>query len=268
MKRHQGQSLTEYTLIGALVLLVSIGALTLLGKGTSNMFTSMLPIQHRATVAAVPINAPSPALVPASGSNAIPAMMSPAPSLASPITVDTVPKTSADLIMTVGANGASQTALAFTQLIMQTAQPYQKSEPAAYNAIVALGLKGQGMAQVMKTCEVRTCDPNKISNAIADVTEAYNAAYDLQKQLKPSDVELIANLTNESTALADDLTAVLKNAYDPSVYHTSLQGSDGTLTNYPIGQAVIDSSLTSSSNTVNNNSTVTKQCGLTMACSP
>lgn len=260
MKRSKGQSFVEYSLSGILVLSTCIGALTLLGNHLNLSFSSMVPSSRQAAAASTPI--PSPPPIKASAS--VPTSISPSANLARPITRQTLPKTAADLIVTAGANGVSETTLAFAELITQSAQTYQQSDPEVYNAIVKLGLQGQELARTMKTCEADACDLNALEHEIGAFHDIYmNDIYyvDLEKQMTAEDFKLIANLTNQSEALAEDLQAIKSDTYNPNAYHPYVSGSDGDITDYPVGQSLIGSSAT-----VNTNSFTTEQCGRNLAC--
>lgn len=260
MKRLKGQSFVEYSLCGILVLSVCIGILSFLGNNLSISFSSMVPAPPQPAVASAPILTPPAAQAPANSATSV----SPSASVPRPITKQTLPKTAADLILTAGANGVSQTTLAFSELIAQSAQTYQQSDPEVYNAVVKLGLKGQELARTMKTCEGETCDLSALDHAIEAFHDIYiNEIYyaDLYKQMTAEDFKLIANLTNQSEALADDLKVIKVDTYNPNAYHPFVMGSDGDITDYPVGQSLVDSSTT-----VNKNSTTTEQCGRNMAC--
>lgn len=166
--------------------------------------------------------------------------------------------------MTAGANGAGRTTLAFTEIMMQSAQAYQQSDPATYNAIVKLGLKGQEMAKMMQHCEAGACNTaslEHLQNEFHDIYYNEIRMTNLYRQIKTEDFKLIANLTNQSEALASDVITIKQGTYAPDLYHAFISDADGEITRYPVGQSILNAS-----STVHGNSTTTKQCGLAMAC--
>jgi len=100
MQRFKGQTLTEYVLVGTLMLMISIGALTLLGGKISKVLGLILPGAPQPAVASTAINPASSSAISAGVSKT---GLTTAPfggSLPRPVTRQTLPKSSADLIMT------------------------------------------------------------------------------------------------------------------------------------------------------------------------
>lgn len=165
-KKSVGQALTEYLIIGALVLIVAIGALTVLGKTTSQLFANMLGSRNAgATTQASAAGGAGPSVTAGGGTSSSSASSSPAATSASggsvtftsangtAISLPNYPENVSKSIDTVGANGTTD--LLANQLVDMAKQLKAEGtiSDQQYNSLVALSNQGHRLADFERILE-------------------------------------------------------------------------------------------------------------------
>lgn len=137
-----GQSLLEYTLIGALIAVVAIGGLSMLGLSTSNIFSNM--IQHKPQ----PVAQPQAGTLQVTNAATGTANSGSAQTGGTTVNAATIEASSAQQVVTqtTGANGATES---YTQNIIKAAQKSLAAgtiNQSDYDLIMQLANKGHEIA--------------------------------------------------------------------------------------------------------------------------
>jgi hypothetical protein len=217
----------EYGLIAALIAVAAIGALGLLGAKVRDQFNNILgdapPVAKKLAVStqvAGPVAAVSPAFnnpLPASTapSTAPPLAttpISPLPALAAQLPADIPTGSAKTVVQTVGSLGSGELVLAYMQRLEQMAAPYAQSDPATYNALIALGLKGKEMADAVEACNdncksggTNPTQRKEVENLVyqfMDVWQTQVHDSNLYQSLSSGDQTLLQAITVQSAGLA------------------------------------------------------------------
>lgn len=218
-----GQGLTEYAMIGGLILCVAIGALVLMGKNVSQIFGGMLGSHPPAAASAAPGGGPANSTAVTSGGNPTSAATTPA-AAQSPASQ---PQTQAPSTQTASASftsGALGTTLEQTQadansLANMAAQLKNdpNADPAAVDLITKLANAGHQLA-LTETATATACGSGNCSTD--QFTADYNNYESLQHQteafLAANPGILPANATSTIMSATTHINT-LADAYVPTV---------------------------------------------------
>jgi hypothetical protein len=241
-QKMQGQSLTEYGLIMALVALLCLPVLVLLKDSIGGGVTHMLPSSKPNNPTTTNI-LPSGSLPNASpNTNVVNTEVVVSNVVASQDSVDSKP------VSTAGSNGDSSIVQANASKLLTIAAKYTQTTPKLSNALVQLGQLGQQMGQA-----IASNDKLAASQIWSNFTDLYTDILLLPGvygKLNPEDQTLVKTLNNQSSQLTANFTGT---AYTG---HPGLDDYNG----------VPASSDTKAAEQVQSNSDQTVQCGQNMKC--
>lgn len=159
----QGQSLNEYALITALVVIVSIPAFTLFGRNVQNQFTSMNMVKSP-TISI--LNPPSDKTAP-SDPTAPPSAVTPQAPGNTSFTNPSF-KEIASSVQTAGANGATNLLANSIEQIAKQQLADGKITQNQYNQLAALANQGHRLADMEALIETAAKDPKIPNNQLFD----------------------------------------------------------------------------------------------------
>lgn len=167
LRSHHGQSLTEYTIIGASVVICSLGGLFLLGNSVSKAFEGMLPGYSKPPTSALPV---------ANGAPAKPGEIAVATPPGKPITSSTggaltgkglsvttadgtvieipdYPKDVSKSIVTMGANGTTDVLASTIELTAVRLFATGEISQSQYNTLISLANQGHYLGKLAGALE-------------------------------------------------------------------------------------------------------------------
>jgi hypothetical protein len=149
MRSRKGQSLLEFGLIAAGVLVLAIPAMMVLGRNLNSLWMGMLsipPPSAAPVVAKVPFEPPSPTPTPSGGGSG--STSPPSPSASSNLPAVLNAATITQMVQTAGVNGATDELA--NSLVNQAEKLLAEGQidEAAYNNIIALANQGHRLADI------------------------------------------------------------------------------------------------------------------------
>lgn len=203
--RQNGQSLSEYSFVMALVAVSCIGGLTILGNNLSISFSSMLPTP-RAVTASIPQSGTGTvsgtALNLQNGSDNSGTIKLNGSKVSKELL-----REYSEIVLTAGSLGDEKVLYYNSTKLVEFAQKFAETEPEFFNHIVKLGLVGKKMGQSMTKYQTQ---PDSLNNTyLKDVSVDYDRAWE-QVHTSPEyarlsivDKDLVRRLVDGSINLAD-----------------------------------------------------------------
>jgi hypothetical protein len=119
--------------------------------------------------------------------------------------------TAFQIVQTAGSLGSSELVQAYMSKLQQIASNYTQSDPATYNALIQLGLKGKEMATAIAACDNQCTDTGTNQTQRTTVEsltssflntwnwDVYNSG--IYNKLSPTDQSLIQAITQQSASI-------------------------------------------------------------------
>lgn len=207
--RRSGQSLTEYSIVIALIAVSCIGGLTILGNTISRDFNAMLPSPQDRAVATSSSRAGGmqggSLDIQNGGDDSVAIKLN-----GSKVTNDLMRQYS-EIVLTAGSLGDEKVLYGNSTKLVEYAKKLQDTEPELFNRIVKLGLVGKQMGQVMTKFQT---NPDGLNDMNLQTSSGdYDFAWaDVHKspeyaRLSREDQAFVWQLANESVGLADQVLA-------------------------------------------------------------
>jgi Flp pilus assembly pilin Flp len=180
--RHPGQSLSEYSLLGGIVVLLAIGGIVSLGQSVDgifeNMFASSVSTAGAGGMQVTATNgAPSSAPSPSSSSASSPAGtqgLTITLSSGQQISLNDYPSKLKTSLQTNGANGTTAMLLANLDSVIQQLQAEGQVTDAQANLLIALSNQGHKIAEVEKLIEDALANANGDASKFLNTPITYN----------------------------------------------------------------------------------------------
>lgn len=275
--RRSGQSLAEYGIIITLVAIVGLAGLMLLGQGIHREFLALMGGQSIGTSASQPALQPQTTTVSSFATQQN--TNQPTQEAVSSPMQQTVLSTPPATPQVSGSLGGNETVYANADATLDFAAKFQSTDPAVYNVLVKLGMKGKEMAQAIASGD--TMKTSFTWDKFTDIWifEVYESG--IYNQLSPADQKYILSLTNQSQVLAANyvggvsmgatagLDAVGGGSTNTSTSTiTTANGTSTTTTNSNIQPGTTSSTVNpaDTASQIDGNSTETINCGVNEGC--